>query len=97
MPNCCGNATVVASGRKDMGYPIPTDLISYHGMGWGGVHIIPTKKYDMGSQWDVPWDGIFLGHPIGMLFLEVHVGDILLAAVAESHLGCTLLAAAAEQ
>ena len=34
---------------------------------------------------------------LGMLFLEVHLGDTLLAAAAESHLGGTLLAAAAEQ
>ena len=34
--------------------------------------------YGIGSQWDVSWDGVFMGHPngmshwdpIGMLFLE---------------------------
>ena len=54
--------------------------------------------YGMGSQWDVPWDGIFLRHPngmshwdpIGMLFLEVYLRATLLAAAAESHLGAIL-------
>ena len=59
-----------------------------------GGYTIPTKRYDMGFEWDIPWDGIFLGppipyiqwDPIKMLFLEA----ILLAAAAESHVGATL-------
>ena len=57
------------------------------------VWVLNGMSYRIGYPWDVSWDGMFLGHPIGMLFLEVHLGVTLLAAVArkywEPHLGAT--------
>ena len=77
-----------------MGYRGP---LPYHEMVWdiglrshtiaGMVWVLNGMSHGMVYPWDVPWDGIFVGHPngishwdpIGMLFLAV----TWLAAAAE--------------